>query len=83
MNKFKVGTKAFIIESNKNIREVQVVKVTNGFYTVKFSDTDGAIRLKEFRLYESRKEAEHVIGIEEEATVPAKRPPRSPHTYEW
>lgn len=65
MNKFKVGTRAFIIESNLNIREVQVVKAVNGFYTVKFCDTEGAIRIKEARLYESRKEAEHVIGIEE------------------
>lgn len=83
MNKFKVGTKAFIIESNLNIREVQIVKVINGFYTVRFSDTEGAIRIKESRIYESRKEAEHVIGIEKETSVPEKRPPRSPHAYEW
>lgn len=82
MNKFKVGTKVFIIESNKNIREGQVVKVANVFYIVKFSDAEGAIRLKESRFYESRKEAEHVIGIEKETTVPAKSSPLSPYTYE-
>lgn len=81
LNKFKVGTKAFIIESRIYIREVQVVKFSNGFYTAKFIDRDGAIRIKEARLYESRKEAEQAIGIKQEKMVPANKPPRSPHSF--
>lgn len=81
--KYKVGTKAFIIESRLYIREVQVIRFSNGFYTVKFANKDGAIKVRKSRLYESREKAEHIIGIDKEIMVPAKRPLRSPHTYEW
>ena len=47
-----------------------------------------AIRLKykvgtKAFIIESREKAEHIIGIDKEIMVPAKRPLRSPHTYEW
>ena len=78
--KFKVGTKAFIIESNLRIVEVQVVKSDNVFSTIKFLDCNGVIRLKNSRLYESEEEARRHIRIKSEP-VPAKKTPRSPHSF--
>jgi uncharacterized protein YegP (UPF0339 family) len=79
--KYKVGTKAFIIESNKIIRNVVITNYVAGFYTVKFEETNGAIKVKESRLYDSKEAAQKTIEIKE---VPAKQKTiRSPYRFLW
>ena len=77
MNRYKVGEQAFIIESNRRIRSIVITKVNSGFYTVKFNDKDGAISLKESRIFVNIEEAEHVCGIR--VSYPQNLTPRPPH----
>ena len=58
MAKFKVGDKAFIVESNRWIREVEIRSTAGGMYLIKFLDSGGGIKVKESRLFASKEEAE-------------------------
>lgn len=68
-NKFSPGDTAFLVESNRIIREVKVLKVGGGFYTIRFTDSDGGIKVKEHRLFATREDAE--------ASLPKKETKRS------
>ena len=57
-NKFKPGDTVFLVESNRIIREVRILKVGGGFYTIRFMDSDDGIKVKEHRLFASKEEAE-------------------------
>ncbi|MFQ9116202.1 septation protein SpoVG family protein [Eubacterium sp.] len=74
-----VGDTAYIIESNRLIRETVIIKKKGNFYTVKFKDTNGAITLKAHRLYGTRDEAEKNLLKETNNTttrlVKGTRPP--------
>ena len=59
--KFKVGDRAFIVESNRFIREVEVRSCAGGMYLVRFLDSVGGIKLRETRLFASKEEAEGSI----------------------
>ena len=59
--KFKAGDQAFIVESNRIIREVQVRSCAGGMYVIKFLDTGGGIKVKEYRLFATREEAEKSV----------------------
>ena len=59
--KYTVGQTVYIIQSNKWIREATVLKFGSGFYTLKFSDSDGGIRLRESRLFATKEKAEEKI----------------------
>lgn len=54
----KPGDTAFIIESNRIIREVEIVRNTGGFYLIRFKDSGGGINVRENRLFPTREEAE-------------------------
>lgn len=54
----KPGDTAFIIESNRIIREVEIVRNTGGFYLIRFKDSGGGIKVRENRLFPTREEAE-------------------------
>lgn len=54
----KPGDTAFIIESNRIIREVEIVRNTGGFYLIRFRDSGGGIKARENRLFPTREEAE-------------------------
>lgn len=58
---YNVGDTAFIIESNRFIREVTIVKKRNTFRTVRFADSHGAISIRTSRLYGARSEAEDTL----------------------
>ena len=51
VTKLEVGDKAFIIESNRIVREVIVLKRSRDFFTVRFvENTSGGIQLRASRL---------------------------------
>lgn len=58
---YKEGTTAFIIESNRLIREVVVLKRTGDFYIVRFRDCNGGIRIRGSRLFATRDAAEQAV----------------------
>ena len=64
MTRFKSGDKAFIVESNRFVREVEIKSCAGGLFTIKFLDTKGGIKVKEHRLFPTKEEAEQSIHIE-------------------
>jgi hypothetical protein len=74
MAKLKAGDTAYIIESNRIIREVEIKNCSGGMYLIRFKDTGGGIKVKEHRLFVSRDEAEASIST----GVKAKK---SPYDY--
>lgn len=56
MAEFKAGDKAFIVENNNRIREVEVRSASGGMYRIKFPETGGGIKLKESRLFATKEE---------------------------
>lgn len=58
----KVGDRAYIVESNRIIREVKIVQCSGGIFLVKFLDTGGGIQIKRHRLFATREEAEKSIA---------------------
>lgn len=71
MNKYNIGDTVFLIESNRIIREVNIIKSSGDFYTIKFVKGGGGIRVRESRLFATREEAE--------ATISINKPPQSPY----
>ncbi len=61
MAKLKAGDTAYIIESNRIIREVEIKNCSGGMYLIRFKDSGGGIKVKEHRLFVSRGEAEASI----------------------
>ncbi|MCR5214653.1 MAG: hypothetical protein K6E10_09565 [Eubacterium sp.] len=49
--KYKEGDTAYIVESNRFIKEVMIKKYAAGSYIIKFMDSDGGIRVHESRLF--------------------------------
>ena len=78
--KYNVGDTAYIIESNRLIRETVIIKKKGNFYTVKFKDTNGAITLKAHRLYGTRDEAiEKLDSFKPNAKSEKPKSIRPPH----
>ena len=71
---FKEGTSAFIVESNRLVREVVIVKRTGNFYIVKFADSNGGIQLRGSRLFATQEEAEKSVPIVREKKKGYKSP---------
>ena len=59
--KYKVGDIAYIVESNRFIKEVVIKKYAGGFYIIKFKDSGGGIRVHESRIFCSEEEARSSI----------------------
>ena len=74
MARLKAGDTAYIIESNRIIREVEIKNCSGGMYLIRFKDSGGGIKVKEHRLFVSRDEAEASIST----GVKAKK---SPYDY--
>ena len=55
MAKFQIGDKAFIIESTIFVKEVVIVKIASGFATIKYPDSSGGFRVRESRLFATKK----------------------------
>lgn len=73
----KPGDKAYIIETNNQIREVEIIKIVGDFVTLRYDYTDphyisggrhhitskGGMRLRKGRAFQSREAAEeHIKG---------------------
>lgn len=54
----KTGDTAFIIESNRLIREVEIIRTAGEFYLICFKDSGGGIKVRKNRLFPTREEAE-------------------------
>ena len=54
---FNPGDRAYIVESNLYLREVEVVKVAGGFCTIRFVDRGGGIKVRESRLFPTKEAA--------------------------
>lgn len=57
MNEFKVGEVAYIIESNRYIREGKILRCSGGMYLFRFIE-GGGIQVKQHRLFASEKAAQ-------------------------
>ena len=58
--KFEIGSIAYIVESNRIVSEVTVVRQSGDFYTVRFG-TNGGIQVRSSRLFVSREDAEESL----------------------
>lgn len=74
---FKEGTSAFIVESNRLIREVTIKRRSGDFYIVKFADSNGGIQLRGNRLFATREDAEKTIPN----VKGSRKRHRSPYEY--
>lgn len=72
----EVGTKVFIIESNRFVTESEVLRRSGEFYTIRFG-SNGGIKIRRSRIFLSQEEAE--------AQLPSNPKPqrtfRSPYDY--
>ena len=75
-NAFNVGDEDYIIESNRSVRKVTIIKISRDFCTVRFADTAGAIAVS--RLYGTRNMAEE--SLPKKLTVAVRQEgPRPPY----
>lgn len=58
---FKEGIFAFIVESNRLVREVVVIKRMDNLYIIKFADNSSGIKVRGSRLFSTRGEAEKFV----------------------
>lgn len=71
----KVGDTAYIVESNRYVREVEIRKCSGGMFLVRFTDTGGGIQVKAHRLFATREDAEKsIIERPVEKKVQGKNP---------
>lgn len=56
-NKFNPGDQVFIIESGSFVKKAKVLKSSGGFVTIQITESHGAIRVRESRLFLTEEEA--------------------------
>lgn len=76
MGNFKPGDKAFIVESNRVIREVTVIRHSGGMYLIRFAE-GGGIQVREHRLFSTQEDAATSIRADKEKS----RKGYSPYDY--
>ena len=74
----EIGSKAFIIESNRIIREVTIVRKNSDFYVVRF-DSNGCIQLRKSRVFSSEEAAKEHLSMNRHISQTSGR--RSPYQY--
>ena len=63
--KYSVGQHVFIISNNSYVMEMEIMRITGDFYTLRSVQNYGSgIRLKKYRLYSTKEEAEAVMDSE-------------------
>lgn len=71
----KVGDIAYIVESNRFVREVEIRRCSGGMFLVRFTDSGGGIQVKAHRLFATREEAEKSIARTEEKHTDVRKNP--------
>ena len=59
--KYNSGDVVYIVENGHFIRECVVIRYSGGLYMIRFTDINGAIKLRESRLFSSKEEAKKSI----------------------
>ncbi|MBR6983917.1 MAG: hypothetical protein IKH75_10410 [Ruminococcus sp.] len=59
--KYNSGDIVYIVENGHFIRECVVIRYSGGLYMIRFTDSNGAIKLRESRLFSSKEEAKKSI----------------------
>ena len=54
---FAEGSLAYLVESSLHVRQVRVLKVSGGLYTIGFEDGNGATCVRRSRLFETEETA--------------------------
>ena len=75
MAKMKTGDTAYIVESNRLIREVEIKSWAGGMYLIRFKDSGGGLKVKEHRLFATKEEAESSIQTKQKGRT------KSPYDY--
>ena len=73
----KVGDIVYIVESNRYIRKVQIVRIIGDMYLIRFLDNGGGIQVRKNRLFKSEEEASE--SMKKTATTERKR--SNPYDY--
>ena len=47
----KAGDTAYLVESNRFVREVEILRYNGELYVVRFKDTGGGLQVKAHRLF--------------------------------
>lgn len=63
MSAFRIGADVFLIESRRFIHEAIILDRQHDIFTIKFTDTGGAIRVPGNRLYTCREDAVKAIAV--------------------
>lgn len=62
--RFKKGDTAYLIENHMRIRQVEIVAVSGGFFTVRFCDSvSSATRVRGSRLFKTEEDASQSLNI--------------------
>lgn len=76
---YSVGQHVFIISNNSYVMEMQIMRISSDFYTLRSVENYGSgMRLKGHRLYVTKEEAEAVIKNERQ-----KREANSGRSRRW
>ena len=59
--RFKQGDTVYFLGNMHRIIEVVVLRYDGNFYTLKYKDREGGVKLRESRLYRTREDAERHI----------------------
>ena len=79
MSKFNPGDQLFMVVSNRYVRTCEVLKYAGGgFYTIRFTDVPGGMRIRESRLFATKEEAEASFKGK---SIPIGRDIRNPWQY--
>lgn len=60
-SRLKVGDSAYVVDNKRFLREVIIMKATRDFCVIKYIDTGALIRVRNSRLFSSKKEAESTM----------------------
>lgn len=58
----KVGDTCYIVKNGRTVSPASIVSISGGFYTLRFPDSNGMIRLKKHRIFSTQQDAEATIA---------------------
>ena len=77
MAAYKAGDKAYIVESNRIVRECTIVRASGNLYIIRF-ENGGGIQVPKHRLFASQKEADDSLP---KVQATKRQGFRSPYEY--